>query len=653
MPPDAVGRIGLEQEVAEVCGRSESSGRGSMDRRRPRLSVTSRVKVLAGQLEDALVAAALAATCAVGAFSCQATPTPGGAASDVVCSAFGAENCGAPSDTRQGRRLDSVLDSSPAEHMPSQEDASELLPRDIADTTGAEAEAGGPADIIDAKAEADGDSNPEDMEADADVVDLCVPDCAGKKCGTDGCGGNCGTCEGIQECESGACVDSDHRWSRSFGTIHPETASAVAADAEGSIYLAGSFAGDGLDLGDGPLPHVEHSDVFLAKFSSDGELLWAHGHGGEGNEAIEDLATVGASGFVVTGPFDLQGLDLGGGPLQTNGGKDIFVARFDADGGHVWSAAYGGSAEEKVRGIAVDPEGGVFLAGSFSSQNIDFGGGALVNADPMSGHEDVFLVKFDQDGNHLWSQSFGGPDADLTGDVAVGHDGRAYLTGAFESPALSLGGEPLANPPSPYPNTFLAAFGSDGAPLWSKAFLGAGESPASWGMRLGTDSNSDVVLAGTFTAEGINLGAGPHWNALPSYSDVFLARFDKDGQCLWSKAFGTSEIDAVEALHVDESGNSYLGGLFVPGEPVSLGGGLLPAGGDFTGYVVKRKANGDHVWSSVFGVGLCFVDEMPAVWAGNGEVVLAGSFCSPVLDMGGGPLVNAGGRDIFIAKLQH
>ncbi len=112
-------------------------------------------------------------------------------------------------------------------------------------------------------------------------------------------------------------------------------------------------------------------------------------------------------------------VDFGGGALTSAGQTDVFVAKLDSAGAFVWAKRFGDNQAQNGRGIAVDGAGNVFITGSFASK-IDFGGGALTTA----GGTDVFVAKFDPDGNHLWSKRFGDAQAAERKAVAVDLAGK-------------------------------------------------------------------------------------------------------------------------------------------------------------------------------------------------------------------------------------
>jgi len=92
----------------------------------------------------------------------------------------------------------------------------------------------------------------------------------------------------------------------------------------------------------------------------------------------------------ITGDFGSSTIDFGGGALTNAAHLDIFLAKFDSNGNHIWSKRFGGSYDDKGYSVSVDSSGNVYGIGSFASSNVDFGGCPLSNA----GSYDIYLIKY-------------------------------------------------------------------------------------------------------------------------------------------------------------------------------------------------------------------------------------------------------------------
>jgi hypothetical protein len=189
-------------------------------------------------------------------------------------------------------------------------------------------------------------------------------------------------------------------WLETFGGEDLDQAHGVAADADGNVYLTGSFSRS-IDFGTGLLETKSHQAVFLAKLSADGEPLWASAWGTDAFQSA-CCVEVGPRGDVVVAGEFVTTLNVGGDDLVSAGSSDVFVAAFDADGAHLESKSFGDLATQRVTGLALDSVGGISLLGPFQGV-LDFGGEQLTGGSGTS--EVLYVAKLDAKLAHSWSRN--------------------------------------------------------------------------------------------------------------------------------------------------------------------------------------------------------------------------------------------------------
>jgi len=389
--------------------------------------------------------------------------------------------------------------------------------------------------------------------------------------------GSCGCISGYYNCNSSlsdGCEkrgDIKHLWSKRFGGSYADTGYSVSVDSSGNVYITGYFSSSTIDFGGGALTNANAGDydIFLARFDSNGNHLWSKSFGGSSSDYGTSVSVDSSGNVYITGEFGSSTIDFGGGALTNAGGWDIFLAKFDSNGNHKWSKRFGGSYADTGYSVSVDSSGNVYITGYFDSSTIDFGGGALTNA----GNSDIFLAKFDSNGNHLWSKRFGGSSSDIGYSVSVDSSGNVYITGRFYSSTIDFGGGALTN--AGYSDIFLARFDSNGNHKWSKRFGGSSDDR---GSSVSVDSSGNVYITGYFDSSTIDFGGGS-LNGL----GTFLAKFDSDGKHLWSKSFVGGNGYFVS---VDSSGNVYGTGYF-QGSNIDFGGCPLSSAGGYDIYLIK------------------------------------------------------------------
>jgi hypothetical protein len=442
-------------------------------------------------------------------------------------------------------------------------------------------------------------------------------------------------------------VDIKHLWSKSFGGSGDDYGNSVDIDNSGNVYITGYFRSSTIDFGGGALTNTDGFDIFLSKFDSNGNHLWSKRFGGSSWDFGYSVYVDSSSNVYITGSFMSSSLDFGGGVLTNAGGdcgggylcSDMFLVKFDSNGNHLWSKKFGGSGSDAGYSISVDNSGNVYVTGYFTSSTIDFGGGPLTNA----GNGDIFLAKFDSSGNHLWSKKFGGSSSDWGNSVSVDSSGNVYITGYFGSSTIDFGGGALTN--AGYRDIFLAKFDSNGNHLWSKSFGGSGDD---YGYSVSVDSSGNVYITGNFQSSTIDFGGGALTNANAGYSDIFLAKFDSNGNHLWSKSFGGISDDYGNSVSVDSSGNVYITGYF-KSSTIKFGGGALTNTGGYDIFLARFDSNGNHIWSKRFGEDNWDMGQSISVDISS-NVYITGWFSSSTIDFGGCPLSNEGDSDIYLIK---
>lgn len=351
------------------------------------------------------------------------------------------------------------------------------------------------------------------------------------------------------------------QWAKRFGDAGAQAGVDVAVDALGNNYVIGDFAGT-VDFGGGALTSAGNTDVFVVKLDSAGGFVWAKRFGDNTAQNGRGIAVDKDGNVVITGSFNGK-IDLGGGSITSAGTTDIFVAKLDTDGNHVWSKTFGDAGAQSGKAVDVDLAGNVVVTGDFAG-TVDFGGGALTSA----GGNDVFLASFDAAGNHLWSQRFGDAGAQASGGVAVDSVGNVVITGSAAG-KVNFGGGLLTSAGGN--DVFVAKFTQAGQHLWSKFF---GSTAADNGRDVAIDRFDAVLLTGD-SAGSINFGGGALAGA--GSSDVFVVKLDPMGVHAWSHRYGDAGAQSGASVAVDDSGvlvaGAFAGAVnFGPASMTSAGG---------------------------------------------------------------------------------
>lgn len=442
-------------------------------------------------------------------------------------------------------------------------------------------------------------------------------------------------------------------WARGFGGTTFDYGAAVAIDASGNIVMAGVFFSSSIDLGTGSLANAGGSDIFIAKFTPDGNTcLWSERLGGTGNDVVAVLALDGNGDIFIGGSF-VGTTDLGDGPVTNAGASDMLLAKFDSDGVFQWAKTFGSTGNDSLNSLAVDSDDNVVITGQFSG-SVSFGG------DTLSGGQ-TFIAKFSGvDGAHLWSKNFGCLSNSQGRGVAIDANDDIVIVGQFDGPIdfttsiISLfDPAPTALRPvnnelgSPTVDFFVAKFSTAGAHLWSKSFGGQRGDTA---KNVALDASGNIFVSGTFTWT-ITLGSQTLATNGSSDSDIFLAKFSAAGVPIWAKSFPGASTESVSGMAVDATGNVIITGSF--SYTLNMRDTVLSSAvqGLPDVFVAKYSTSGSLVWAKRFGGSEGDQSNGTAVDA-SGAVIITGSF-SGTVNFDGQSLTSAGASDIFLCRVCH
>lgn len=361
--------------------------------------------------------------------------------------------------------------------------------------------------------------------------------------------------------------------------------------------------------------------------------IWAQHYGDPKDQQIRSLTVDVGGKLVVTG--DIAGtVSFGAVQLAATASADIFVTKFDTAGGVLWAKSFGDINPQYGRSVATDLFGNVFAAGE-ASGTVDFGGGALT-----ANFYDGYVVKLDPNGGYLWAKLFGAAGNQRIFGTATDIDNNVIVVGSFEQ-NIDFGGGALTS--AGFEDVFIAKLDPNGNEIWSKRYGETGDQRA---LAVVTDLQKNVYVTGWFKG-AIDFGMGPVTSA--GGEDGFLVKLGSAGNVIWSRTFGDAADQRAQALTLDSSGNPLMVGYF-GGSMAVTGGPTLTSAGNHDIFLVKLNALGNHQLSKSYGT-MGQQEATAVVGDSTGSMVLAGNFEGTV-DFGGGPLISAGGTDIFVTKLE-
>ncbi len=323
----------------------------------------------------------------------------------------------------------------------------------------------------------------------------------------------------------------------------------LVTDVDGNVYVAGQIEFE-TNFGNGIiLESAGVHDIFLAKYTNAGNLVWAKRAGGKGGDKIQSITLDGFGHIFVAGEIDdtvyFENIMLTTGERGIN---NMFIAKYDTSGSVIWVRDIdidGAPHHTRGYGVTCDEQGNVYACGGTNGDTY-YNGNLLFST---TGDYDATVVKFDPNGNFRWARRMGGADSDKAYGIASDHNGYLYVTGYFVghadfSPNTSITG-------SGHTDIFLAKFDTAGMLQWVQQ---AGDTGFDRGYDVTVNVNGNILITGEFQTGYF----GSHLVHSMGHQDMFLASYDVGGNNLWALGGGGPEDDVARGVSHDVNGNVYV-----------------------------------------------------------------------------------------------
>ncbi|MFC1731097.1 SBBP repeat-containing protein [candidate division KSB1 bacterium] len=434
------------------------------------------------------------------------------------------------------------------------------------------------------------------------------------------------------------------KWAKNAGN---SISRSVAADNYGNIYAVGEFVDPSILFDTISLTGNGGGDAYIVKYNSDGNVLWAKGIGGADIDRARSVCTDPYGNIYVAGEFWSDTIVIDTFVLsKTDYGFDVFIAKYDGNGNVLWAKSAEGNYIDYVTGIAANDQGEVYIIGSIWGNYIVFDTIILYN----SGNIDMYIAKYDIAGNAVWAQNGIGNDQDEVYSISVDNGGNVLIGGSFRSDSISFGNKTLINSSDTLCfgdlcyDAFLVKFDENGIVEWAVSSTGK-----DWDETYGvvTDTSGNIYTTGIFISDTIYFDTLSLVNH--TTFDVYISKYNTDGIVQWVTGFGGNSTDYVEDMAIDNNGNIYIGGGF-DSDSLVIGNDVFVNKGSNDIYVAKYDNDGNNIWAAYGGGNdwdLCLGVTVDLL----SNVYLAGYFSSNIISFDTINLNKMGNQDMFIAKI--
>ncbi len=233
-----------------------------------------------------------------------------------------------------------------------------------------------------------------------------------------------------------------------------EDGRSICTDNLGNIYVGGYFNGNTVNfdpIGTHTLSTAGGFDIFIAKYTSSGNYIWAKSIGGTSSDFIQGMV-VKDSNIYITGYFSSSTVDFDPGAgthnLTLKGSNDMFFAKYDTACHYRWAYNVGRSGSSTLGyDIAVDNVSNVYITGSVGSDSVNFNpeGSTYLVRSAGGGSTSIFMAKYDNSGIIKWAKSFGNTGNDIGNSIVTDANQNTYITGKFNNTvSFSLGSDAIS-----------------------------------------------------------------------------------------------------------------------------------------------------------------------------------------------------------------
>jgi hypothetical protein len=399
-------------------------------------------------------------------------------------------------------------------------------------------------------------------------------------------------------------IDPTLTYSTYLGGSNADQANAVAIDASGNVYVAGSTESTNYPTTAGAFQPASAGglfDAFVTKLNPSGSALVYSTYLGGSNIDGANAVAVDASGNVyVAGSTNSSNYPTTSGAFQTTfqGVNDAFVTKLNASGGLVYSTYLGGANDDGASAASVDASGNVYVAGSTSSSNYPTTSGVFqtVNQGASGGNKNAFVTKLNSSGSALVFSTFlGGAFGTLANAMAIDASGSSYVAGSANASYPTTAGA-FQTAYAGTQDAFAAKLNSNGSALVYSTYLGGASTDSA--SAVAVDASGNAYVAGSTSSSNYPTTAGAFQTANPG---GFLTKVNSSGSALaYSTYLGSSVGAPASAVAVDASGNAYVVGFTGANYPTTANAFQTANAGQSDAFMTKMNSSGSGLLYSTY-----------------------------------------------------
>lgn len=346
--------------------------------------------------------------------------------------------------------------------------------------------------------------------------------------------------------------------------------------------------------------------------------------GGTKNESAQSVIKTTDGGYAIAGFTQSIDGDITDKSVEN---FDYWLLKFDADDNLQWTKTYGGTNDERAYKLIQTNDGGFALIGYTNSNDED--------VSTNNGFDDIWLVKTDLSGNIQWEKSYGFSGSDKAFSIIQTSDNGFFVSGILDvSASAGAGNDRNSNSQHAGGDYWGLKLDANGTKIWRRYFGGSFTDAAYDAVE--TNDNGFIII-GSSDSDDVDIS-----NTKGDY-DFWIVKVDTNGNQVWEKSFGGSQIDEARSITKTTDGN-YL----IAGESRSSDADVTNPKGAADIWLIKISDDGSLIWEKSFG-GNSFDVSRDITPTFDSGFIIVGSSRSQDMDVD----TNEGQNDVWVLKIDN
>lgn len=353
-------------------------------------------------------------------------------------------------------------------------------------------------------------------------------------------------------------------WSTFYGSYANEHINAIDVDRNGLIAAVGWTNSRSFVVSPNAFQDTLRGaeDAFLARFTQDGEFIWATFYGSDSLDKATSVAYDKNGNIVMCGHTQSIRINVSNDAYQrvNMGGNDCFIAKFNPFGEMIWSTYFGRRSHDFAEDLVINQDNEIIICGRTSSDSLPF------FTENIQSHrknkEDAFLAKFSSSGNLLWGTYLGGSEEDAAYAVNVDRNGEILVTGRTNSRDFPVTPGAFMTENAGEFDAFITKIDKSGKSMFWSTY--AGGTREEWGEDIISDDSLNVIVSGTTNSSDFPIIGDVSSDKFKGLLDIFIMKFCPTNPYPVITPLGPTEFCKGDSVILD-AGAGYLEYLWSEG----------------------------------------------------------------------------------------